>query len=452
MITNIVLTGNYGPTQPYVVKMSETDEYSNFKLIYQNDEWVPGTHAMLFNTSIDNYLTRKGNEWYEEEGVVGNIYSVKKSKLRLYFPQYSVDTYENNCLYILGVSTYIRGVELEIGCFKFYRKDALACPPIRFDGMNQYYEYMDFEIPSPHSLYYDQSLDMITHNPTDSSARLYISLYVVDPYDGKYIMKDGWNGSQNNMSIEDEDPLRMHIEYSEKYNAITMGVYYNRNLGSDFMEYLKNVYYKEGDISLKWNLVLMDDENIYLQTQLFSLTDPDFNEDFNGDFNGDVLVGRVEMEEFKEYDSAVEEYKFLKSWDTWKNGLYVRGSVNMFNQGSDYPFLSVFSNKLPLTQDLFAKMLNHEGFPSKINIESLDMNNITVNAINKIEKNVQTLTYNIESPKSHMVQPIFYQTRELNQTIIHPAVTENIALNLETYKPYVKRFLLQIRMRLPEFP
>ena len=89
-------------------------------------------------------------------------------------------------------------------------------------------------------------------------------------------------------------------------------------------------------------------------------------------------------------------------------------------------------------------MLDHGTFPSQINLDILNMNDVTINAINKVEKEVKTLTYKIESPKSHMVQPIFYQTRELGSSIIHPAVTENISLNLETYKPYVKTFLLQI--------
>lgn len=472
LTTNIVLTGNHGRTQPYVIQLEQLNEISEFVYIHQNDESWPGEHAMLFNNSVekDKWLSRKGNEWYEETDDRGGVhYNLKKSKVRIYFPQYSADTFVDKCTYIMNLSMFMHGTEIELGCFKFRRSDALACPPTRFDGMDEYYECMDFEMPDPDSIYYNFNEEspeyFIKHNISDTAAMVYASLYVVDYQEDKYTMKDGWTGAQNNMSVSRNNDMRMSLKYNPEENCLNMQLLYSNSCGSDLFNYLNNIYYTGNGGMLKWDLVIMDKDDIYLKipsiitssrfdepqftadfTNDFinsTVISADFNMDFNADFNSNILVIGIKLSEF----SKIDDIHFLDSWKTWKDGLYFRGSVSIYGDDSiedDFSFATLFSNMIPITQNMFAKLLDHDDFPEQINLDELNMNDITINAINKIEKNIKNLTYKVESQKNHMIQPVFYQTREIGNVVIHPAVTENIALNLETYKPYVKRFLIQV--------
>ena len=494
--TNIILTGNHGRTESYIIQLIPEPVYGEYKYVHQNDENWPGSHSMFFDSSMEYVLSKKGNEWYTEEDLGGKTYKLKKSTLRVYIPQYSADTFINKCIYMFNAFIYIAGQEIELGCFKFQKKDCIACPPKKFDGMNEYYEYIDFEIPDPHDIYFEQEslpVSLKNHQAVDNASRLYISLYVVEPYDTKYIMKDGWTGGQNNMPVVDNQNLGVDIKYVNEDNNLNLNLVFNNNYGWSIVDYMKNIYCLDVLDTLRWELVIMDDENIYYQLIKTSdesnphveISDPG---DFNNDFNNDFLIAEnfkesivININDLKNYDIN----NFLKSWSNWKSGLYLMSSatircprkyyssfddsfddsygpipgdlnndpynssmssntVGVEHDSNDVPIIKIYSNKLPVTPELFSKMLDHNGFPDKIKLSDLNMNDITINAINKIEKNVQSLTYNIESPKNHMIQPVFYQTRELSQSIIHPAVTENISLNLETYKPYVKRFLLRI--------
>ena len=462
LITNIVLTGNYGRTNPYVIQLIPGSDNGNYRFVHQQDETWPGEHTMLFDSSLEYVLSKKGNEWYEEEDLGGTVYNLKKSKIRLYFPQYSADTFNQKCIYILDLSIYIKGKEIELGCFKFQRKDALACPPKRFDGMDEYLEYIDFEIPDPYDIYYNKNDNMPTfiknHNFIDNAARLYVSLHVVEPYEYKYIKKDGWTGTQNNIAIADYKGLSVNMIYENRVNNLIMNLIFNTDYGETLKEYIENTYHFEITNKIRWDFVVMDDTDIYFQWYTVTGLNSDFNIDFNNDFNL-LPILNINFDELRDFDIN----NFFDSCDNWKEGLFLVGSITVggtknyfssFDESFDdsygpledenTPIIKIFSNKIPLTRELFAKMLNHDGFPHQINLNDINMNNVTINAINKIEKNIQSITYKTESQKNHMIQPIFYQTREIDRIIIHPAVTENISINLETYKPYTKRFLIQI--------
>ena len=476
LTTNIVLKGNHGRTQPYVIQLIRGDKEESYRYVRQDDESWPGEHAILFKNSLSRVLNRKKNEWYVEDNLVGGVYTVKTSKLRIYFPQYSADTYDKNCTYMLGASIFIKGTEIELGCFKIQRKDALACPPTKFDGMDEYLEYLDFDIPDPSSLYFnldeESPLNFLNPNIADDAARLYVSLYIVEPSDDKYIMKDGWTGAQNNIPINMGENLGLNIAYNKWTNEIIMRLKYNHNIGGLIADYIKNVYYLNiQDSGIIWDFVVMDDEDIFYhfpgKTTIYSIAtmgesfDESFNKsfyppsddygvmaaDFCFDYNEDFNIGPesvfIKVGSLKNYE---ESNGLFSSLSNWKPGMFLRGSASIFDNESEdkSTIINIMSNKLPLTQELFAKMVNHQNFPSQINLDDLNMNNININAVNKIENVTQNVTYKVDPQKSHMIQPIFYQTREIEQIIIHPAVTENISLNLETYKPYVKRFLLQI--------
>lgn len=63
--------------------------------------------------------------------------------------------------------------------------------------------------------------------------------------------------------------------------------------------------------------------------------------------------------------------------------------------------------------------------------------------INKTVHKVVQMTSATDS-KSNIVQPIFYRTRDLALIIVHPAVTENICINLDPYKSLTTTFHIKI--------
>lgn len=66
-----------------------------------------------------------------------------------------------------------------------------------------------------------------------------------------------------------------------------------------------------------------------------------------------------------------------------------------------------------------------------------------IRIVNKtIQKVVQVESKN--DSKNNIVQPIFFKTRDIGSIVVHPEVTENICINLDTYKSVCKNFYIQI--------
>jgi hypothetical protein len=168
----------------------------------------------------------------------------------------------------------------------------------------------------------------------------------------------------------------------------------------------------------------MDKDNIYYEqtSDMIELVSDDFVFDINGDF--------------------------FNTWDNFIPGIYIKSSMTFFSSPGDIDssFMTVFSNNMIISQELFSKIVNRNigNLPRKIDFDNLtDMNNINLKAVNKIIQNITTVTPT-DSAKNHLIQPVFYQTKNLGNVTIHPAVTENVAINLDSYKSQVSRFKIQI--------
>ena len=83
----------------------------------------------------------------------------------------------------------------------------------------------------------------------------------------------------------------------------------------------------------------------------------------------------------------------------------------------------------------------HHG--KRINLDLIDMNNYEVSVVNKIQKEVVKIN-RPEDYKSNIVRPVFIRTEPLGDITIHPAVSENIAINLNKYKSKVGIFHIRI--------
>ena len=452
--TNIVLVGDPGPTQPYVIQLEPGNVAASF-LYNKLSDSIPGDRGYILPADVSRNLINEGNEWSIND-INGNSLTIPKSTARIYFPQYSADTFASGCTYILSFFTYIHAVKIQLGCFVFNRKNSYACPPTKFNGMEEYYEYMDFTIADPFSIHYsDDAISMRKYfgepqNINDTGSILYISLHVVEESSNHYIMKDGWTGGQNSLLISDPEDLSLHIDYNVLNRCIDMKIRYNSTYVDGLREYLKETY-NSGDCALIWEYVIMDKDNIYYKynkvLEGYRSFDYGYDESFSIKF--DSVIDNASLPISDGFDTEDAPFKTLYDW---KEGLYIIGSVSFIDSSSTsqfdldeyYPYMTIFSNKIFLNQKLFATMLSHGEIPSKINLDNLDMNNITLNTINKIVKTTKNITIEQGLSKSHIIQPVFYQTREIGNVVIHPAVTENIALNLESYKPQVKRFMIQI--------
>ena len=63
--------------------------------------------------------------------------------------------------------------------------------------------------------------------------------------------------------------------------------------------------------------------------------------------------------------------------------------------------------------------------------------------VNKTVQHVTQMTSQTDS-KANIVQPVFFRARELANIILHPAVTENICINLDAYKAQVSSFFIKV--------
>jgi len=443
LTTNIVLKGNHGRTQSYMVQLTPKTSYVG-DFIFDRYAGPSSDHADIYGKYSSYHLTKDGNDWYEnrEEGIE---YQLHKANVRLYFPQYSVDTFDKGSTYILSLSTYIHGVEVRLGDFKVKRRDALACAPVRFDGMDEYYEYMDFEIADPYSIHYASEGAAIrtalggATNDIDNCSILYVCLSPVEEAEEGYILRNDWGSGQNSLLLSDSQDLSLSINYDPVTNSIHMVIHYSGQEEMSLPEYIREKFGTEYTAVL-WEYVVMDDDNVYYTAEQFDyIVMSSYDNSFDYSFSvSDHAPGENEL-------SLTD---LFKSWDDWKEGLYIRGSVSFiseFDNGESYiPYMTVMSNRLPITEELFSMLIRGEGIPTKIDLNSLDMNNVNLTAINKINKIVNNPVTPTDSTKSHLIQPVFYQTRELTKVVVHPSVTENIALNLDPYKSQVERFKLQI--------
>ena len=451
LVTDIVLVGDNGATNPYMIELISENQLYTFIFKRQGDK-----HFSLFPSNLSTKLSQNGNEWYETDDE-GESYQLYASKIRLYFPQYSVDTYSSKSTYILNLYTYINGNAVELGCYKFNRSDALACPPVVFDGMDEYYEYMDFMITNPFKLHYDDDTEPIRSalgeplGMNNTGSLLYASINVVEEGENCYIKKNNWTSGQNSILIYDPQDLKLSLSYSNASRSVHLELTWNETYDSLY-DYIQETYHSD-HFAIVWEYVIMDKNDIfYRQSKTIKYLLGDFNYDFSYDFSVDKATGPVDPES----DIPVTNSDMFSSWDNWKEGMIIQGSASFIDVNSideedgdiesAVPFITIFSNKIPLSQDLFSRMIvrpGYEQFPEIINLSQIDMNNINLTAINKIEQNITVVTPT-DTAKNHVIQPVFYQTRDLSSIAIHPSVVENISLNLDSYKSRVSSFKVQI--------
>jgi len=265
-------------------------------------------------------------------------------------------------------------------------KDAYAIPVFRYE-----------------SYFYRQAIDV---NILDSDM-LYVELvpWTNNGPDENYVGAQGWYAKRMpTLSITIIDELDKTTILGFKASV------------SDIEEYIKYCY---GDISsivqCTAEMALVDENDMYWRAERESFRD------------GNVFGFNWTSLQFKNH------YQF-------KQDLRLVGVLHVeIETSGERMHLDIKSNPYPLTEEFYARLISgtHE------NIDITDMNVNKPRIINKSIQNVVTMTSQSDS-KANIIQPVFFRSRELAQIIVHPAVTENICINLDAYKSQVERFYIKI--------
>lgn len=166
--------------------------------------------------------------------------------------------------------------------------------------------------------------------------------------------------------------------------------------------------------------------------------------------DGDDMYWHNDTCEYKDgrFDFRLINFPYGNQYQ-WKDNLKIAGIVHfeiktaIDKQTSETIHVSVRTNPFPITQERYGRLLHAaSGQPTKIDIPN-DMNITRPRFINKTIQQVVEMTAQTDS-KSNIIQPVFFRSRELASIIVHPAVTENICINLDAYKAAVGRFYIKI--------
>jgi hypothetical protein len=181
--------------------------------------------------------------------------------------------------------------------------------------------------------------------------------------------------------------------------------------------------------------------------------------------NTDNLLLDLESDIINQGFNDLKPYIFKKSEITRNNfynwngfnsipGINIRGSVDIINDSTDECVISVMSNIIPLTENLYKFFVRTNDF--KVNIGGIDktiynvkLNNVNMNvyditAVNKIVNEVVKINRTGSDSRGDMIHPVFFRSFESADIIIHPKVSETISINLDTYKSKVTNFNIQI--------
>lgn len=429
---------------PYLIEYESIDiaidnDESNNKIKYRNDNGI----IRLYDDTLSYY--KHENEWYqisfrdmESEYVPA---SVPLSNIRIHIPDHSIDTYTKKIRYALTAYTWINGNKIDFGTRIFKINDTYAnSNGIIKRGNNEYRTCIDFTIADVFYIIYGDDWKDFRHKvcgePEGMNATvppLYLSLYAVDEYDGRYILKDGIVGGSICFNIsKDSDILQLKID--TVIDPLGFEFKLNMNRVYDwFTTYLSETYQispSHRDIELQ----------LAIKSKNAIIEGPSVKWDAPKSFG--ECYQRINWSNIPN-DSPFKI--FFNTWDRqndndweFEEGWNIVGSLNVAN--TDEEIFTIISNELPITQEVFSLYTN--GGSEKI-IDMSDMNITKYSLVNKIENSIVTIERPTQS-KSSIQQTVFFKVNDAELLTLHPNVTENVCINLDDYKTKTSKLILQV--------
>jgi hypothetical protein len=364
---------------------------------------------------------------------------IKISNVTLYFPDYSVDTYENGLKYALTINTWINDKYIELGSFIISRNDCEAADTIKTFYNQKYYEKYTVTIINPKSIIYDEEwkgwrenvcgVDVKGYELNNTGSLINFSLHPVVNSGDIYTKVEKYDGGQNAINLSKFDSLSYSIKFNDNLE-FEGNVSYNEAYNKDFLgfeEYLKETYNIDTTkpLELKYEFYIQDKEDLFF-----------YKEISNNDTN--VILQRTDIT-YKDENEV--EYPLYTKWVDFKPGLVLNGTLNILVDGE--VVLTIMSNSINLTQDIFRFLIQDGSAIDNVKLSDIIMDIYNINTVNKIQQNI----IQVDRPsdyKSNIVKPVYYRTRDIANVVFHPEVTENICINLDAYKSSVKSFILRL--------
>lgn len=473
MYTNINITSN-SDQYKYIIEYSsesytlsgknigylKTNSYVNEKDTYIDDIsfWDKDNIGFLYHR----------NYWVRPNGEIDNIHIptyYKARTIKIYFPQHSVETYINGVNYALTLNTWVHGKAIVLGSYIINRLNLTACEKVKTFMNQKYYEYAEVSIIDPYDLTYSDNWKEFRENicgeepgTNNTGSILYASLHPVQfsNIDGHdiYMKVNEYVGGQNSINLLSAQRGDMRLDLStnvtksfskvQEEPAFIVDLVFNDFYSGNLKEYLSETYNID-HIKLKYNLVIGNEDNLYIMVESDKIDNFQTHYIFNKSniLNSQIIGNTME---------SIEGVNVVSSVDI----------IYIDEDGYEESLIYLLSNKIPLTPNIFrffnsCKVKNDQNeyvdiyeFRDKydyvinnIKLNDVDMNLFNITPINKIEQTIiQTGTPS--DSKSNLINPVFFRTSQLANIVIHPSVTETICLNLDAYKSKVESFIIQI--------
>lgn len=438
----------------YLIEYIQDPDYSDIgDLMYTS---IPQLDRLDI-VSVNDYVYY-GNDWYNKDNwasFIGSTYTqdylpltYDKSVIRFNFPEFSPEVYDADVYYMLNINTWINGKYVYLGSKLFSRYDALANETTKFFDSHKYFESIEIPIIDPFDIQYNDrwkdfrvnvcgeriiGKDGSTMNNT--GAQLCFTLYIVESDgNGGWIKKSNYIGGQNSTNIStnlaEYLTLNQSILFDEdKGLVIHEELTFNESYGDDLRLYLKETYGIEA-AKIKYAIVIKDKERVYKGI----------------DENGKENIYKRQFKKFAQFTKYDINFDGWNDWLYWENewntNVSIASSVTFYDDNKNQ-LLYVIGNEIPLTKEIYKYLIKDEETEKYIDLKEIDMEIKNYNVVNKVINQIVQFDKPDDS-KSNIIQPVFFRVRDIQDLIIHPAVTENICINLDAYKSKVDLFILQI--------
>ena len=423
----------------------------------------------IFNpqASIDKYTTVTVSDGHHSFRLllsyVGNIDT--KPAFILLWPDYSVEAFGGDINYRITIHHWFNAKKVIDVDTILNPADSVACVPFRFEA-NDYNQVQPINWP----INWDMSNNLEFIDPQPNRDWYYVSIK-------PWIINDGveytgeqnldiigrpnleYIGSQNAFNLLNDFNISLELGLPKPENCAE----YSSSIPNIFGDKIKICFYRDGkemplnelmsdiksmystrlgdnsiDIQATASIYITDEEHIYAKTAENVI----MNTDINGRLSCDVPKGdpwrRVEYNPDTKQLSETSDNVL----PDWYDSMRIFGWVKFYyldEDGDRVNLIGYKTNVIPVTQDMWAYWSSTN---KGIIYGDFKMSNFP-RTINKTIQQVTNITASTD-PKAGIVQPIFIRVRDAASLVIHPAVTENICINLDAYKSSVKRFILQI--------
>lgn len=382
----------------------------------------------LFGDNIQYY--RKFNEWYSKNTITDYQMEyipndVKKTNIKLYIPDFAAHRHANGVKYMVSFNTYINGIKIDLGSFLFRPTDtkAIESGPIK-TGNTEYFEYISFDLLDPYYIMYSDNWIDFRKNVCDEKeninstpSSLYVSFYIVNEYDNKFIMNNEFIGSCNNFIVSDNSDFtsaKLSIVNEDK-----LGFKFDIDFNSEYdwlLSYISETY-NIRNASLR-NVKL----DVAIKNKNSIIEGPVHNVKASYDF------GHIEQCIYWN-PNLMESFRlFFSSWNDYEEGWSFIGSMTIYDDNNVYEdpnMVETFiTNEIPITQELYSLFVN--GGSEKIDISNLHFENY--NIVNKIEHSIEYINRPISNISNKEITPARIKRPDkfsIHKTFVKPLIKLN---------------------------